>query len=119
MPLTRQHTERYADALVALAVATQRPAGIVNVGSTYAIRVEFELGRYLLATNESGDLSTTTDDGDGSWAVRFFDRSGDLLADADREWLVDAFDAVVARLRSSELWRGDGTTYGEFAPTIS
>lgn len=119
MPLTREHTERYADALVALAAATQRPASIVNLGGTYAIRVEFELGRYLLATNDGGDLSTAADGGDGSWAVQFFGRSDELLAAAEKEWLVDAFDVVVTELRASDWWRNDGTTYGEFAPSNS
>lgn len=117
MPLTREHTERYADALVALAAATQRPANIVNLGGTYAIRVEFELGRYLLATNAGGDLATAADGAGGTWTVEFFGRSDVRLAVADREWLVDAFDAVLNELRASDWWRGDGTTYGEFAPS--
>ncbi|OQQ32017.1 hypothetical protein A6411_09280 [Prescottella equi] len=117
MPLTREHTERYADALVAMATATQRPANIVNLGGTYAIRVEFELGRYLLATNADGDLATTADGGPGTWTVKFFGSADVPLASADREWLVDAFDAVVGELRASKWWREDGTTYGEFAPS--
>lgn len=117
MPLTREHTERYADALIALATATQRPANIVNLGATYAIRVEFELGRYLLATNEGGDLSTAAEGEGGTWTVQFFGRSDVRLAAAAREWLVDAFDAVVAELRATDWWRGDGMSYGEFAPS--
>ncbi|MFC9515227.1 hypothetical protein ACFTSD_05835 [Nocardiaceae bacterium NPDC056970] len=117
MPLTGEHTRRYADALVALAAATHRPANIVNLGETYAIRVEFELGRHLLATNDGGDLSTGG--GDGSWTVRLCGRSGEVLAEADGEWLVDAFDAVIATLRSSDWWTDGGTLFGEFTPSNS
>ncbi|PTR28668.1 hypothetical protein C8K36_10329 [Rhodococcus sp. OK519] len=117
MPLTREHTKRYRDALVALAAATQRPANIVNLGGMYAIRVEFELSRYLLATNEGGDLSTTVDGGEGTWSVQFFGPSDVRLAAADRKWLVDAFDAVIDELRAADWWRDDGMSFGEFAPS--
>ena len=115
MPLTQEHTARYNDARMALAAATHRPADIVNLGGTYAIRVEFELDRYLLATNAGGDLSTEKDGGDGWWTIRFFGRidgAHELLAAASGEWLVDAFDTVMAELRSSGRWRGDGMTVG-------
>lgn len=116
MPLTRRHAEHYRDALVALAAATHRPANIVNLGEAYAIRVEFEFGRCLLATNDSGDLATEDGGGDGCWTVRLCGRSGEVLAEADGEWLVDAFDTVVAQLRSSDWWTDGRTLFGEFTP---
>lgn len=119
MPLTRRHAERYRDALVALAAATHRPANIVNLGETYAIRVEFELGRYLLATNDGGDLATEDGGGDGCWTVRLCGHRGGVLAEADGEWLVDAFDAVVDQARSSDWWTDGGTLFGEFTPAES
>ena len=54
MPLTVEHTTRYADALMTLALAAHRPATVVNTGSGYAVRVDFERGIYLLATNAPG-----------------------------------------------------------------
>ena len=44
MPLTVEHTTRYADALMTLALAAHRPATVVNTGTGYAVRVDFERG---------------------------------------------------------------------------
>lgn len=51
MPLTKKFSEMYDDALTALAAASQRPANVVNVEGHYAIRVDLEYNRYVLATN--------------------------------------------------------------------
>lgn len=108
MPRTREHAERYADALSALATATHRPTSVVNNGEHYAIRVDFAFGRHLLATNTEAGLS---DDPDATvwWTVRFYEQTDDpsaatVLAEARAEWLVDAFDTAIAALRADGDW---------------
>ena len=103
MPLTKKFSEMYDDALVALAAASQRPAAVVNLDGQYAIRVDFEYGRYVLATNSPRGLWDEPDVS-GSWWVRIVqtvDGGGEmLLAQAEKPWLIDAFDAAVDHLES-------------------
>ena len=94
MPLTMKYSETYNDALIALAAATHRPANVVNLFGEYAIRVDLEYNRFLLATNTAAGLSDRPDNGE-SWLVRFFqsentDTPDRLLAEASHQWLVDA-----------------------------
>lgn len=56
MPLTKKFSAIYGDALVALGVASQRPSTVVNVDGHYAIRVDLEFNRYVLAANSPRGL---------------------------------------------------------------
>jgi len=117
MPRTQEHTDRYTDALIALAAATHRPANIVNVLDRYAIRVDFEFNRYVLATN-SGDGLTSDVDAIEAWHVAFFQQSDDesvdeLLEEARDEWLADAFDQALDALRRSPKWIDSDAKFGE------
>lgn len=102
MPRTREHADQYVDALTALAAATHRPANVVNTGAGYAIRVDFEYNRFLLATNHDVDGLSGDHAAVERWTVRFFqavaDGRDEQLVRADHEWLVDAFDLVIAEL---------------------
>ncbi|MGV9713161.1 hypothetical protein ACWDTI_21125 [Gordonia sp. NPDC003424] len=102
MPRKPEFTARYADALHVLEVATHRPARVVNIDGRYALRVDFEHGRYLMATNTVADvgLDDSRDaDAESPWRVLFFDGAvagrPTLLADETRAWLIDAYDAAV------------------------
>ncbi|WP_233365742.1 hypothetical protein [Rhodococcus globerulus] len=104
MPLTMKYSAKYNDALIALAAATQRPANIVNIAGDYAIRVDLEYNRYAIATNTRRGLSDDPD-ASGTWLVRFFQTdidgaSDQLLAEATRQWLVDAFDSALQHLEA-------------------
>ncbi|MDF3319719.1 hypothetical protein ACIGKR_32255 [Rhodococcus qingshengii] len=101
MPLTKKFSDMYDDALVAMAAASQRPAAVVNVDEHYAIRVDLEYGRYVLATNSPRGLWDEPD-ASGTWMVRIV-QTGDggretLLAQVQKPWLIDAFDAAIDRL---------------------
>jgi hypothetical protein len=90
--------------LIALAAATQRPANVVNLAGGYAIRVDLEYNRYVLATNTPLGLSDEIY-GTGPWLVRIFQTQSsvlpdELLAEATDEWLVDAFDSVIGQLEA-------------------
>lgn len=103
MPRRPEFTGRYTDALYALEVSTQRGARVENLGGQYALRVDFELGRYLLATNADAVIGLADDDADAPWRVRFFDGALDeapavLIADRSAAWLIDAYDAAVGDL---------------------
>ena len=105
MPLTMKYSETYNDALIALAAATHRPANVVNLFGEYAIRVELEYNRFLLATNTAAGLSDRPDNGE-SWLVRFFqsentDTPDRLLAEASHQWLVDALDAALEQIAAA------------------
>ncbi|KLN67946.1 hypothetical protein [Rhodococcus sp. C3V] len=103
MPLTKKFSEMYDDALVALAAASQRPATVVNVDGHYAIRVDLEYSRYVVATNSPRGLWDEPD-ASGSWLVCIVhtDDAGIdvLLSEAQKPWLIDAFDAAVDRLEA-------------------
>ncbi|MCJ0906341.1 hypothetical protein [Rhodococcus sp. ARC_M6] len=104
MPLTVKYSEKYNDALIALATVTHRPANIVNIADDYAIRVDLEYNRYAIATNTLRGLSDDPD-ANGTWLVRFFQSSTDveqdqLLAEATHQWLIDAFDCALERLEA-------------------
>ncbi len=103
MPLTKKFSEQYDDALTALAAASQRPAAVVNVDGQYAIRVDLEYNRYVLATNSARGLWDEPDVS-GSWWVRIVQTGDDnmetLLAQAQMPWLIDAFDAAIDQLES-------------------
>lgn len=105
MPRTREHADHYADALTVLAAATHRPASVVNTGAGYAIRVDFEYNRFLLATNHEVDGLSDAHAAADRWTVRFFqaaaDGGADELVSAEHEWLVDAFDLAIAELDRS------------------
>lgn len=102
MPLTVRYAEKYNDALMALAAVTHRPANIVNVAGSYAIRVDLEYNRYVLATNTHQGLTDEPAFSD-RWLVRFFQTSTDglsdgLLSEATHQWLIDAFDSALESL---------------------
>lgn len=104
MPLTKKYLQTYNDALIALATVTQRPANVVNLAGSYAIRVDLEYNRYLLATNTTEGLSDEPDT-TGSWTVRIFQTDVEtlpdmLLAESVAAWLIDAFDAALANLET-------------------
>ncbi|GAB3132727.1 hypothetical protein GCM10027289_21380 [Tsukamurella serpentis] len=96
-------TGRYTDALRALEVSTQREARVEKVGEHFALRVDFELGRYLLATTTEQFAGNGDGDAGTPWRVRFFDGALDdgddvLIADRSGAWLIDAYDAALADL---------------------
>lgn len=103
MPLTKKFSEMYDDALTALAAASRRPANVVNVDGHYAIRVDLEYNRYVLATNTPRGLWDEPDASE-SWLVRIFQTGDDgtdtLLGEAKKPWLIDAFDSAVEQLES-------------------
>ncbi len=103
VPLTKKFSEMYQDALVALAAASQRPVNVVNLDGVYAIRVDLEYNRHVLATNSPQGLWDEPDV-NGSWRVRILHVGGDgthaLLSEATNPWLIDAFDSAVERLES-------------------
>lgn len=85
----------YSDAITVLATATHRPVRVVLHQGRRVVRVDFELGRYLLAKNDAG--ATSDPDASGDWTVTVHDErdpSAGVLAEATDEWLVDAFDLV-------------------------
>ncbi|GAB2636125.1 hypothetical protein ABI214_17435 [Prescottella soli] len=119
MPRTREHADNYADALTVLATATHRPANVVNTGAGYAIRVDFEYNRYLLATDHvveglSGDTTAGS-----RWMVRFYQDSAgadpELLVTVEQEWLVDAFDLAMAELGRTGNWIDADMKLGELS----
>lgn len=101
-----------------LAAATHRPANVVNAGFGYAIRVDFEYSRYLLATNVVGGLA---DDASGvdRWTVRFFQdgtaEEPELLVEVEHQWLVDAFDLAMVELGRSGNWIEADMKFGELS----
>ncbi|CAM2775832.1 Immunity protein 63 domain-containing protein [Prescottella defluvii] len=116
MPRKQEHADRYNDALVTLAAATHRPANIVDVADGYAIRVDFEFNRYVLATNDRGGLTSDVDAIE-VWSVAFYQQcdsaADELLAEASHEWLADAFDLALDSLRNSENWIDADAKFGE------
>lgn len=121
MPRTQEHADRYRDALTALAAATQRPANVVNTGAGYAIRVDFEFNRYLLASNATDGLSDAVEDR-SEWRVSLYQgatdgTSDELLATAGHAWLVDAFDSAFADIRAEGKWQAADASFDEFNPT--
>ena len=103
MPRRPEFTGRYTDALHALEVSTERGARVENIDGQYALRVDFELGRYLLATNTDELVGLADEDAGRPWRVRFFDGAladgpSNLVADRSAAWLIDAYDAAVADL---------------------
>ncbi|MCL2535466.1 MAG: hypothetical protein FWE39_15000 [Nocardiaceae bacterium] len=119
MPRSREHAAHYADALTVLAAATHRPANVVNTGAGYAIRVDFEYNRYLLATDDvvdglAGDAAAAS-----HWVVRFYQDSADagaeVLVTAEHEWLVDAFDLAIVELGRTGNWIDADLKLGELS----
>ncbi|EOM75171.1 hypothetical protein DW322_17115 [Rhodococcus rhodnii] len=104
MPRKKYHEELYGDALMALAAATNRPATIVDHGDNYAIRVDFELSRHLIATNAVGGLDDDRLES-ALWVVRLLRESdGGVheVASSTDPWLVDAYDRAVAAVTAEE-----------------
>ncbi|NRI69842.1 hypothetical protein FEZ60_30450 [Rhodococcus sp. MS16] len=104
MPLRGKYSEKYNDALIALAAASQRPANVVNLAGEYAIRVELEYSRYVVATNTPGGLADEPD-ASGTWLVRIFHAGNDdapheLLTEATDQWLIDAYDSALRHLKA-------------------
>lgn len=104
MPLRGKYSEKYNDALIALAAASQRPANVINLAGEYAIRVDLEYNRYVVATNTPRGLSDEPD-ASGSWLVRIFQSGNDdtpheLLTEAADQWLIDAFDSALRHLKA-------------------
>ncbi|WFR73497.1 hypothetical protein P9209_07545 [Prescottella defluvii] len=119
MPRTRAHADHYADALTVLAAATHRPANVVNTGAGYAIRVDFEYNRYLLATDHVVDGLSGDEAAASHWVVRFYQDSADadpeLLVTTEQEWLVDAFDLAMAELGRTGNWIDADLKLGELS----
>ncbi|MGF7121408.1 hypothetical protein [Rhodococcus sp. AG1013] len=118
MPRTQEYSDRYADAMTALAAATHRPTSVVNIGGEYAIRVDFAFSMYVLATNSEHGLNNDPDAQD-IWLVRFFEEQagGDVaLVEARHEWLVDAFDLVIEELVRTGKWVTSDAMLHEIAP---
>lgn len=119
MPRTREHADHYADALTVLATATHRPANVVNTGAGYAIRVDFEYNRYLLATDHVVDGLSGAASAASRWVVRFYQDSADsdaeVLVTAEREWLVDAFDLAIVELGRTGNWIDADLKLGELS----
>lgn len=104
MPLTVKYSQTYGDALTALAAVTRRPVNVVNLAGMYAIRVELEYNRYVVATNTPHGLSDDPEI-EGSWLVRIFQTNADdaldeLLTAATQVWLIDAFDSALEQLEA-------------------
>jgi hypothetical protein len=103
VPRKTEFAERYTDALQALEVATGRPARVTNINGRYALRVDFEFGRYLTATKADSFTGLGDADAGDPWRVRVFepaagDESLRILADQSAMWLIDAYDAAVVEL---------------------
>ena len=112
MPRRPEFTERYVDALQALAVATGRTARVTNANGQYALRVDFEFGRYLTATNTDAVTGLADADAAEPGQVRVFDPIADdgsphLVADQSATWLIDAYDAAVVDLLPPAEVRGE------------
>ncbi|WP_411742754.1 hypothetical protein [Rhodococcus sp. IEGM 1366] len=78
-----------------MATVTQRPANVVNLVGNYAIRVDLEYNRYLVATNTTRGLSDEPDTSD-SWTARIFHTTiaevpDALLGEAAASGLISAF----------------------------
>jgi len=121
VPRTQEHADRYRDALTALAAATQRPANVVNTGAGYAIRVDFEYNRYLLASNAADGLTDAAED-TSEWRVSLYQgvtdgTSDELLAAAEHAWLVDAFDLAFADIRAEGKWQSADASFDAFNST--
>lgn len=104
MPLRGKYSEKYDDALIALAAASHRPANVVNLAGEYAIRVDLEYNRYVLATNTPRGLANEPD-ASGTWLIHIFQASQDdvpheLLTEASDPWLIDAFDSALRNLKA-------------------
>ncbi|RVW09364.1 hypothetical protein EGT67_11245 [Prescottella agglutinans] len=119
MPRSREHADHYADALTALATATHRPANVVNTGSGYAIRVDFEYNRYLLATNHVVDGLSGDDATADTWVVRFYQDSAaeesEVLVTTQHQWLVDALDLAIVELGRTGNWIEADLELGELS----
>jgi len=119
VPRSREHADHYADALTALATATHRPANVVNTGSGYAIRVDFEYNRYLLATNHVVDGLSGDDAAADTWVVRFYQDSAaeesEVLVTTQHQWLVDAFDLAIVELGRTGNWIEADLKLGELS----
>ncbi len=101
MPRRPEFTERYADALHVLAVASGRPAVVVNLDGHYALRVDFEYSRYLLATNTDADVGLEDTDAERPWRVQVFavrDNRDVLVGDHSAAWLIDAYEEVIGAI---------------------
>ncbi len=88
---------------MALAAASQRPVNVVNLDGAFAIRIDLEYNRHVLATNSPQGLWYEPDV-NGSWWVRILhteeDGTNAQLSEATNPWLIDAFDSAVERLES-------------------
>ncbi|MFF9561368.1 hypothetical protein ACF1DY_36830, partial [Streptomyces albus] len=94
-----KYSQTYGDALTALAAVTQRPVNVVNLAGMYAIRVELEYNRYVVATNTPHGLSDDPEI-EGSWLVRIFQTNADDAQDelrtaATQVWVIDAFESAL------------------------
>lgn len=103
MPRRPEFTERYTDALQTLQQASGRVARVTNDQGHYSLRVDFEFGRFLTATNTDSFTGLCDVDADDPWRVRIFDaRHGDcvpeVIADHSATWLIDAYDAALVNL---------------------
>ena len=92
---------RYHDALLALTLATDRPARLVETAAGVGVRVDLTLGCHLLAI-ATADGALRDADADGGWTVHFVGRGSvdaeEPLVTVHGDWLVDAVDQVLARV---------------------
>ncbi|WP_258957187.1 hypothetical protein [Rhodococcus globerulus] len=109
--------------MIALAAATHRPSNVVNVVGAYAIRVDLECNRYVVATNTAHGLSDEPDSS-GTWVVRFFrsdiaGASDELLTEATHPWLIDAFDIAMGILAAEGNKLVADADFGDISSEVS
>ena len=99
-------TDLYADALVALAASTHLPACVEHTGTGYAIRADFEFGRFLVAVNGDAELADVRSAAE-QWTVGVYQRSATgakLLVTESHRDLLTAYGRAVEHLESAGAW---------------
>ncbi|MCQ4122037.1 hypothetical protein [Rhodococcus tibetensis] len=91
----------YHDALLALTLATNRSARLVETAEGVGLRVDLTLGCHLLAIATTGGVDRDVD-AEGGWTVHVAGRgsvgSEEPLVTVRGDWLVDAVDQILAHV---------------------